>query len=1049
MSREESKRQESIPFLSKIKGDSVKSPKESGVWENNPQLLNDLPLDLYVKGEISSDALTAIPTIWARPLLFADALVNDDHPLHDQIKNEWRGLLGLFCFKDFYKMDISTARLELSKDSNLRFEKTLYALRPSNYWDEFHIIYFEGKVIGGTSPLSLFYTAVDYHCNENNPPWQTEEGRLKDPVEYFESRGMIRELAILKRWLQDAKANLANIRIPGDDTKDSNREKLLNALEEWIRSINVKEEQEFREKITYIEPVVNQMPYQLLSAKVQKVTGTDGSDYILAVRRESFTGARPIVIWEEGWNDKRATVYGLFKTTDIQYPKEAKGDKLLGGKIDNPWIRPDLLFFTKKMIKLAGLQKQNILLYHEDGYIPPLTDEILKYFSAEDIAKERIFEWRESRKGIEAILKLPLKSKGNIRRYAILSKTYDTKDIIAPDIVPDLVLWPDFKAEGWDIYYLIQRAITNEKYESVPAATVIERKVGDFLTILKNYPEAIKCVHKDASIGLILIHQPTPTEKLNKEWNVAVDFGTSNTTVAYQEIAGEKPKLLSLKDHFTILTVAEPEILRDYLCREFLIFLGSENLPMPFPTIFKEVERMESKSQPFLDGIIVFRHPLNWAIQIEPKGVKSNLKWSLDSNERKCISTFINQTVLMVCAEAICTGVSKIKFSWSYPSAFAKYMESDMKTYWQKWHRNSDYGIEKEVIGSMTESIAVGKYYGGDEPLAGLDRPQVICDIGGGTSDIAIWLEKNIIAQTSVRLAGNILADYMKKISIKDRNLIDDIANKIRMEPAELHRLFHERPSVTLNILLQLPDTGRTIYESIVSDAAVSDMSERQRARSIIFFSFSAVFYYIGLLLRNLASQKEITSCDIHFAGNGPKLFNWIGASYEVKNAFKNILDDSLKPYKLDTVTINDPIEPKAEVGIGLLSKVDYLDENAVSIPSILIGENGYLFDGDTKKYNYDIYNIKDTIRNSNMRAPDNFPELEKFITVYDNEAKKLGFVEIKSLYDKSRIKAKMSTYIADIKSKDSSEVLFQPFFIEQVKVILEEQLIGGKNALS
>ncbi|MFH8120445.1 MAG: hypothetical protein QXS37_06590, partial [Candidatus Aenigmatarchaeota archaeon] len=89
-------------YLPKIKKEILRGPQQIGVWENNSNLINQLPKELDIKGEATKDVLTAIPTIWARPLLFAEALINEEHPLHKQTENEWRGLLGVFCFSKIY-----------------------------------------------------------------------------------------------------------------------------------------------------------------------------------------------------------------------------------------------------------------------------------------------------------------------------------------------------------------------------------------------------------------------------------------------------------------------------------------------------------------------------------------------------------------------------------------------------------------------------------------------------------------------------------------------------------------------------------------------------------------------------------------------------------------------------------------------------------------------------------------------------------------------------------------------------------------------------------
>ena len=79
-----------ITFLPEDSGE-VESPGNRGQWESIRELLKKLSDGLVVPKGASADALTAIPTVWARPILFAQALTDDKHPLHREVVAEWRG----------------------------------------------------------------------------------------------------------------------------------------------------------------------------------------------------------------------------------------------------------------------------------------------------------------------------------------------------------------------------------------------------------------------------------------------------------------------------------------------------------------------------------------------------------------------------------------------------------------------------------------------------------------------------------------------------------------------------------------------------------------------------------------------------------------------------------------------------------------------------------------------------------------------------------------------------------------------------------------------
>jgi hypothetical protein len=152
-----------IPFLPATFDQSVRGPKKAGTWEHYDELLDKLPDDLRIEGSVTADSLTAIPTVWARPLLFAEALFSGDaHPLNKEVVGEWRGLLGIFCFRGYYGFQLSTRSYDVSGPSSERFARVLNTLRPNSEWQTSHLVYLDTVVLGASSPKSLFFAAADY-----------------------------------------------------------------------------------------------------------------------------------------------------------------------------------------------------------------------------------------------------------------------------------------------------------------------------------------------------------------------------------------------------------------------------------------------------------------------------------------------------------------------------------------------------------------------------------------------------------------------------------------------------------------------------------------------------------------------------------------------------------------------------------------------------------------------------------------------------------------------------------------------------------------------
>jgi hypothetical protein len=80
------------PFLPQLHGARVGDPGAIGKWTEVPDLLKAASEDMVSDTNATADVVTSIPTPWARPQVFADALANigGGHPLREEVKNEWR-----------------------------------------------------------------------------------------------------------------------------------------------------------------------------------------------------------------------------------------------------------------------------------------------------------------------------------------------------------------------------------------------------------------------------------------------------------------------------------------------------------------------------------------------------------------------------------------------------------------------------------------------------------------------------------------------------------------------------------------------------------------------------------------------------------------------------------------------------------------------------------------------------------------------------------------------------------------------------------------------
>ena len=313
--------------------DNHTTPKPApGEWvpQENIRLLETIPEDLDIRGgEVRGNIINAIPTIYARPWLFAQALfAGSQHPLHRQVKSEWRGLLGLFCFKNILGIQLTTTPYSISKPEKTREEDKILvglldALLPSEDWRQMWLIEVDGYLIGGTTPVSIFFTPSEYTC-PSSIAWSREDNAcrvLSNPTEYFNNNKGYEELAQLRFWLTDIKEHVKT------DVKDIFvRGKLNDLLDEWINEIST-----VKSGVTSLlspQSFISAVPYPAFTRPLQRKDDGRKSDIFL---KPTKTCAEPPLVLCEDTLKSNVRAYNAFFGNTISLPDDPQ-EKILKAK---------------------------------------------------------------------------------------------------------------------------------------------------------------------------------------------------------------------------------------------------------------------------------------------------------------------------------------------------------------------------------------------------------------------------------------------------------------------------------------------------------------------------------------------------------------------------------------------------------------------------------------------------------------------------------------------------------------------------------------------
>jgi hypothetical protein len=215
--RSPEKSQDSIYiFYPKLKSDTqgISCPGQSGVWNLNSSWDELIKLSEGIDvGQIDIQ-INSTPDMWARPVIFERALLNEEHPLHKKIRGEWRGLLALIALQEirgYEELQAKEINIETGSKRN-NFLAALAELLPSNEWKNLTIYTWNRNAIGISSPSTIVCSSSDTinRCSSGRVRWFNGRN-FTDPILHLSASEKIEMI----EWLERARTNVQNDRLAG------------------------------------------------------------------------------------------------------------------------------------------------------------------------------------------------------------------------------------------------------------------------------------------------------------------------------------------------------------------------------------------------------------------------------------------------------------------------------------------------------------------------------------------------------------------------------------------------------------------------------------------------------------------------------------------------------------------------------------------------------------------------------------------------------------------------------------------------------------------
>lgn len=762
-------------------------------------------------------------------------------------------------------------------------------------------------------------------------------------------------------------------------------------------------------------------------------------------------------------------------------------------------------------------------------FVLPLRATVLLFLSPEEIRAR--FSLRTEGAKVTAELQLYVQDERGQSKPIVISKVYDTiHDTIEPPTA--LSIWPNFKSETWRYYYLftaanpesdlipknifsiasIRTALegTTER-EHVQQARNLAAGVADVtakrtlldlpqaytaLFHLCDIPEAILCqallpdsgsktnrkIHHE--LGLILMPAWGDMPPTQDRWEVGIDFGSTNTAVYYRSASQNAIRPMIFQNRivslFTGLDKTEAAKIE-----HGNNFLPLDAIPIPFLTMLQEQDRdFATARRPLWTDLIPYALNVKNAIKrMKSESWRFDLKWDEKTEGRKRIHAFLSQVLLQTFAEAQAVGVKSEDIHWffSYPEeAFSSEQASSFKSICRdalqtaldpkETIKLSDGAIKQ----FLPESICTALYFYNKQKVFFTESFLTI-DIGGGTTDISLWQNHNLIWRTSIRLAGqNIFTNYLSRnaafLQEMQKNASDQIPNDAIEEISKCDSLSNARRQA-IEILVNSPGyqhaTQKLHYLSDDSSTRVPGLLR------ITEFAFAGILYYVGRVIHALGNSKEVAEGIPHFDLNRDSLQICFGGrgSLLVETILPERRDKLVRMFQ-QVAGLNRPVhplylsqEPKCEVAHGLLvyeqksAAADFKIEGAWL--DTLLGESLYLSDQEIEPKLDTLLSKADSNKSATLKAltlsskvphhaswrVEELTELNTMIQIYQKElGRKIMLDSDVDVRWKDRINDQLKEMCSKVKqarehSTSESGVVheMQPIFIVVLRNFIEQ----------
>jgi hypothetical protein len=221
--------------------------------------------------------------------------------------------------------------------------------------------------------------------------------------------------------------------------------------------------------------------------------------------------------------------------------------------------------------------------------------------------------------------------------------------------------------------------------------------------------------------------------------------------------------------------------------------------------------------------------------------LRRNLKWDSERGSAE-LRAFLEGIALLARAAAVREGAMMVSLHTAYPTAFSSALAARHHQVWQAIAERMGFDLAPPV----SESVAVARYVDTCE-LGAAEAITVALDVGGSTTDIAVWSDATPVLQASVRVAAGMAGRFVQIGPSGFRTWLErQVRGLVNLDLSHWQRTPDGYRFMFQGLLRELETSGRV--DALNRFLEVDNAALPLRAR--LAYLFALLAYYAGMMVR-------------------------------------------------------------------------------------------------------------------------------------------------------------------------------------------------------